>query len=330
MLPGLEKDLMYQLIAVEGDRRLAATCYARSRDIVAAVLDRLSPLHRTVGAEIVVLRFVERFSAAIAEGGFAGLTRWVDGACQRYVAVLPMAVLLPASAEATIAAVLAVPGCRFSADGLARLRAEIERLAARPRLVRQPASHEAIDEIDVALDDLLSRLDQSDELTAEHSRAVSSWCSRLAKRMALDKGLALDVARGGLVHDIGKIATPAEILNAPRGLTPFEYAIMQRHAADGAAIVAQIPLLAHLEPPVHSHHERFDGRGYPDGMRGEAIPASARIVCVADAFNAMIGRRPYRPPLAPGDALERLLEGRGTQFDPQVVDAMIDVVTNRS
>lgn len=322
---------MYQVIATEsGDPRLAAACRARSREIVSFVMSRLAPAHRTVGAEILALRFVERFATAVADGEFARLARWVDGVCQRYVAVLPLAALLPATAETAIATVLGLPGCRLSLDQLARVRADVERLAARPRLIRQPAAHEAIDEIDVALDDLMSRLDHSDELTAEHSRAVSTWCARLAKRMALDKQTALDVARGGLVHDIGKIGTPAEILNAPRGLTPVEYAIIQRHAADGAAIIARIPLLSHLEPPVHSHHERFDGQGYPDRTRGEAIPASARIVCVADAFNAMIGRRPYRPPLAPGDALDRLVQGRGTHFDPLVVDAMIDVVTNRA
>jgi HD domain len=322
---------MYQVVAAEsGDPLMAAQCRMRGREIVSFVMSRLTPAQRTVGAEILALRFVERFAAAVADGEFAPLTRWVDGVCQRYVAVLPIAVLLPATAETAIATVVAVPGCRLSLDELARVRADVERLAARPRLIRQSAAHEAIDEIDVALDDLMSRLDQSDELTAEHSRAVSTWCARLAKRMALDKQTALDVARGGLIHDIGKISTPPAILNAPRGLTPVEYAVMQRHAADGAAIIAQIPLLAHLEPPVHAHHERFDGGGYPDRTRGEAIPASARIVCVADAFNAMIGRRPYRPPLAPGDALDRLVQGRGTHFDPFVVDAMIDVVTNRT
>ncbi len=322
---------MYQVIAVEsGDPRLAENCRARSRDIASSVMSRLAPGQRTVGAEILALRFVERFAAAVAEGDFAGVARWADGVCRRYVAVLPMASLLPAVAERTIATVLALPGCRLSAAELARVRAEVERLATRPRLLPQPAAHEAIDEIDVALDDLLTRLDQSDELTAEHSRAVSTWCARLATRLALDKQAALDVARGGLIHDIGKILTPAAILNAPRGLTPGEYAIMRRHAADGGGIVAGIPLLAHLQPPVRSHHERFDGGGYPSGARGEAIPAGARIVCVADAFNAMIGRRPYRPPLAPGDALDRLVAGRGTQFDPLVVDAMVDVVTNRA
>ena len=105
---------------------------------------------------------------------------------------------------------------------------------------------------------------------------------------------------------------------------------MRGHSAAGAAIVAEVPLIANLVPAVRSHHERFDGTGYPDRLKFEAIPREARIVAVADAFNAMIGRRPYRPPLAPSVALEQLVQGRGTQFDPDIVDAMIDVVTHRA
>ncbi|GAC1590987.1 MAG: hypothetical protein NVS3B28_18400 [Candidatus Velthaea sp.] len=125
------------------------------------------------------------------------------------------------------------------------------------------------------------------------------------------------------------MATPTEVLNAPRKLTDPEMVIMRRHAADGAAMIVALPLLTNLTPAVKHHHERIDGRGYPDGLKGTSIAAAARIVCVADAFNAMIGRRPYRLPFPPAVALERLQEARGTQFDPEVVDAMVDVVTNR-
>ena len=222
------------------------------------------------------------------------------------------------------------PGLRLPYGELDVVQTEVERLAARPRLVRDAARHEAIDEIDVALDDLITRLDASDELTAEHSRAVSSWCARLAHRLALAKHDAIDVARAGLIHDVGKITTPSAILNAPRALDDDEMAIMRDHAVAGAKMVAAIPLVAHFTPAVRNHHERFDGRGYPDGLRASTIPIATRIVTVADAFNAMIGRRPYRPPFSPAVALERLEANRGTQFDPIVVDAMIDVVTNRN
>ena len=133
-----------------------------------------------------------------------------------------------------------------------------------------------------------------------------------------------------MIHDIGKVTTPAAILGAPRRLTDGEMQIMRQHAEAGAVIVAEVPLIANLIPAVRNHHERFDGSGYPDRLKWEAIPRVARIVAVADSFNAMIGRRPYRPPLAPSAALERLVEGRGDQFDPDIVDAMIDVVTNKA
>jgi putative nucleotidyltransferase with HDIG domain len=275
------------------------------------------------------MRFMERFAASVAAADWTQLLSWVDTACDRYAGIVPVPAIVAAAAGVVGKHLGAMPGPGLSAAEMDVVRAEVERLAARPRLVRDAGRHEAIDEIDVALDDLMTRLDHADALTAEHSRAVSAWCSRLAKRLALARHDAIHVARSGLVHDIGKITTPTKILNAPRALDEEEMTIMRGHAMAGAAIVSEIALASHLTPIVRSHHERFDGRGYPDGTSGGAIPTAARIVAVADAFNAMIGRRPYRPPFSPSIALERLEAGRGTQFDPIVVDAMIDVVTNR-
>jgi putative nucleotidyltransferase with HDIG domain len=282
-----------------------------------------------VAAELLVARFVDRFAASVDAADWTILLRWVDGACRRYAGVLAVAPLLIAVAGAVRDLMHSVAGATVDAREIDAVSSEIDRLTSIPRLVREPAAHEAIDEIDVALDDLVARLDESDPLTAEHSRAVSSWCARLGRRLALAKPDIVHVSRCGLVHDIGKISTPVEILNAPRRLSDEEMDIMRRHAEDGAKMIAGLPLVRHMTPAVRNHHERFDGRGYPDGLAGGAIPNFARIVSVADAFNAMIGRRPYRPPFAPSVALERLVENRGTQFDPIVVDAMVDVVTNR-
>jgi HD-GYP domain-containing protein (c-di-GMP phosphodiesterase class II) len=101
---------------------------------------------------------------------------------------------------------------------------------------------------------------------------------------------------------------------------------MRAHAAAGEAIVRRVPELRPFMPAVRSHHERLDGRGYPDGLRAGQIPLMARIVAVADCFNAMIGRRPYRLPMSPARAMEELVRSRGTQLDPEIVDAMVDVV----
>jgi HD-GYP domain-containing protein (c-di-GMP phosphodiesterase class II) len=307
------------------DARLGAALNARTHDVATSALNALAPLHRTVAAEIVVMRFVERFAASIWSGDWSLLLVFVDASCRRYAGILPMAALMAVVLDATCDLVRSVSGAGLADAELDRLRSDVERLTALPRLV-QAVHREAIDEVDVALDDLITRLDQSDELTAEHSRAVSAWCARLAERLSLSKQDTIEIARSGLIHDIGKISTPLAILNAPRRLTQDEFVIMRQHAADGGEVVATLPLVAHLLPAVRNHHERMDGNGYPDGLAGRRIPSSARIVCVADAFNAMIGRRPYRAPLAPAVALERLVAGRGTQFDPIVVDAMIDVV----
>jgi putative nucleotidyltransferase with HDIG domain len=185
-------------------------------------------------------------------------------------------------------------------------------------------------DIDARIDQLISKLELDDPPTAEHSRAVSLWCARIAKRMALTSDDALFVKRGGLIHDIGKMETPKEILHAPRALDDVEWEIMQQHPAQGAAIVAQIPELRSFVGVVRGHHERFDGRGYPDRLTGSDISIAARIVTVADSFNAMIAQRPYRRPFSPTVALEELKRHRGTQFDPRVVEAMIEVVRTGS
>jgi len=114
--------------------------------------------------------------------------------------------------------------------------------------------------------------------------------------------------------------------DAPRALDEREWRVMRAHAAAGEVLVRKVEELRPFAPAVRSHHERLDGRGYPDGLRANAIPLMARIVAVADTFNAMIGRRPYRLPMPPTRALEELVRSRGTQLDPEIVDAMVDVV----
>jgi putative nucleotidyltransferase with HDIG domain len=167
-------------------------------------------------------------------------------------------------------------------------------------------------------------------LTAEHSRAVSAWCSRIARTLELPEDQIQFVTRCGLIHDLGKMRTPPDILDAPRELTGPEWHVMKDHAAAGARIIADVADLRPFIPIIRGHHERLDGKGYPDGLRLSAIPLSARIVAVADAFNAMIGRRPYHLPIAPIEALNELERNSETQFDPEVVGAMVRVVLGRA
>ena len=206
--------------------------------------------------------------------------RWVDGVCQRYVAVLPLAQLLPATAETAAATVLATPGCRFAPRDLVRVRAEIERLATRPRLVRSsPQVHEAIDEIDVALDDLMKPARSQRRAHRRALRAVSTWCAGLAQAdgagqagFARRRARRPDPRHRQDHHAARRSSTPRA---ADRGGVRRSCGA---HAADGAAIIAEIPLLAHLEPAVRHHHERYDGERLPRrDPAGEAIPAAARI-----------------------------------------------------
>src|SRR6202022_2504333 len=124
-------------------------------------------------------------------------------------------------------------------------------------------------------------------------------------------------------HDIRKIPTPGPILSKPGPLEPDEWEIMKRHAEAGADILSEIPALAPYAPIVGAHHEWFDGRGYPRGLRGDEISLESRVVSVADSFHAMVSDRPYRRALTYGEAIAAFADGRGKQWDAQVVDVMI-------
>jgi putative nucleotidyltransferase with HDIG domain len=177
---------------------------------------------------------------------------------------------------------------------------------------------------------LLAMLAERDSGTCCHSKATAEWARRLATSMNSDGEATEFIALCALLHDVGKIATPEAILLKPGPLTDDEWTVMRQHSAAGARILNQIPSLARCAAIVRAHHERFDGSGYPDRLSGTAIPYEARVVAVADAFHAMISERPYREPISPRAALEILAEGRGTQWDPEIVDAMIAMVTRRS
>ena len=173
---------------------------------------------------------------------------------------------------------------------------------------------------------LLASLESCDVATCEHSRAVGSWAGRVARSLRLNEEATRFVALCGTLHDVGKVATPSEVLLKPGSLDAREWEIMREHSGAGAAIVARIPSLRECAPIVRAHHERIDGRGYPDRLSGASIPLAARIVAVADSFHAMISNRPYRAALGAPRALATLMEGRGTVWDPIIVDAMIGLV----
>ena len=148
------------------------------------------------------------------------------------------------------------------------------------------------------IDGVLTMLKARDEATCAHSHATGAWCRRLSEAMGLSAQTTDVIVKAGVLHDIGKIATPDAILFKTGPLTDQEWVVMQKHAEFGAQILSKLPALASYAPIVRAHHERWDGLGYPYGLKGEQIPFEARVVAVADAFHAMISNRPYRPAIA--------------------------------
>jgi len=176
---------------------------------------------------------------------------------------------------------------------------------------------------------LLAALDARDGATCCHSRATGEWARRLTEAMRLPAAQADVIVSAAVLHDVGKIATPDRVLLKESQLNEDEWAVMRLHSAQGEKILLGLPTLAHLAPLVRAHHERWDGAGYPDRLAGTQIPFESRVVSVVDAFHAMISKRPYRDAISPRKAIEILKDGRGSQWDPAIVDEMVDMVENR-
>ena len=168
---------------------------------------------------------------------------------------------------------------------------------------------------------LTMALEAKDPYTEGHSVRVAAYSEAIGKQLGLNSATLDMIHRSCLLHDIGKIAVDETILTKKGRLNPMEREKMDMHVVIGEDILRPIALLHPLLPGVRHHHERFDGSGYPDGLKGEDIPIEARIMAVADAFDAMTSSRPYREQLPEGEALMELRRAAGLQFDPRVVAA---------
>ena len=168
---------------------------------------------------------------------------------------------------------------------------------------------------------LKAALDARDGDTGDHSEATAVLAVAVAQRLGLDEA---EVEHVALVHDVGKIAIPDAILRKRGPLDTDEWREMKLHPEHGERIVEAVPDLGHLGRSIRAEHERWDGGGYPDGLSGEEVPLSSRIVLACDAFLAMVERRPYRRSLTPSAARRELQRHAGTQFDPRVVEALLD------
>ncbi len=172
---------------------------------------------------------------------------------------------------------------------------------------------------------LSNAVEARDAYTGKHAERVAAYGLEIARSLGLPPAETPEIEFGFLLHDIGKVAIPDAILYKPDKLTEKERALMEQHPLIGAEIVRGIEFLGEASHVVRSHHERWDGTGYPDGLAGEAIPLSARVFAVADVLDALTTDRPYRPATDLVRAREMIVAQAGTQFDPRVIDAFRDI-----
>ena len=171
-------------------------------------------------------------------------------------------------------------------------------------------------------------VDAKDGNTSRHSFRVSEYAVMMAKELGWSHQECENLRKAALLHDIGKIGIPDSVLNKPSRLTDEEYKVMKTHVTRGAEILKDFTLVDHVVEGALYHHERYDGSGYNSGLKGEEIPVYGRIIGVADAFDAMTANRVYRKQLDMGYVRNEFAEGRGKQFDPQMVDVLLKLIDN--
>ena len=171
-------------------------------------------------------------------------------------------------------------------------------------------------------------VDAKDIMTSQHSQRVSEYSVLIAKKYGFSEEEVDNLRNAALLHDIGKIGIPDAILNKPDKLTDEEYEKMKMHATLGADILKDFTLVEHAAEGARYHHERYDGTGYPEGLKGEDIPLYGRIIALADAFDAMTANRVYRKRLSFEEVMKELENGRGTQFDPELLDLFLGLLND--
>jgi hypothetical protein len=177
-----------------------------------------------------------------------------------------------------------------------------------------------------AVEALADTIDMRDPYTFQHSQRVARYARELAISMKLPEDMVDTIESAARVHDLGKIGVNTAILAKPVALSKVEWEAMRKHPEIGAGIVSRFPYFHSGQELILHHHERYDGRGYPQGLKGDSIPVGARIIAVADAFDAMTSDRPYRRALPLKTVLRELEQCKGTQWDPQVTDVLIGIL----
>ncbi|MBQ6587108.1 MAG: HD domain-containing protein [Butyrivibrio sp.] len=179
-----------------------------------------------------------------------------------------------------------------------------------------------------SMNTFISFIDAKDPYTRGHSKRVAMYGAEIAKRMGLSEDEVQNIYYAGLLHDSGKISIPDAVLNKPGKLTDEERKLIQNHTIAGGKMLKQLSSIRGIRETALYHHERYDGTGYPEGLRGESIPLYARIVGVADAYDAMSSNRVYRRHLNKDEIIEEIQKGGGKQFDPDIVKYMVDMIND--
>ncbi len=258
------------------------------------------------------------------------------------VAAVPVAAALPVTDAARVGAYVSVPITLADGDLFGTLccaahearpdltEQDLHFLRLLARLIADRLQRECLvaeraqsQAISAALHALVGAVNARDHYTGEHSETVSDLVAAVARRIGLDLAEIREAEQVALLHDVGKLAVPDAILHKPAPLDAHEWEIIRTHPEVGAQVVAAIPELAHLAEAIHSEHERWDGGGYPRGLRGTDIPMASRIVFVCDAYCAMTTDRPYRLARSPEVALSEIARNAGTQFCPDAAAALV-------
>lgn len=169
-------------------------------------------------------------------------------------------------------------------------------------------------------------LDAKDSFTSGRSRRVTFYSTKIAEKMGFNDKELGKIELAGHLHDIGMIGVPEHIINKPTNLTPEEFDIIKTHVEQGVRILEDIKQLKPIVEIIKYHHERYDGNGYPYGLKGDDIPLASRIIAIADAYDGMVSTRAYRNSMSKEEAIEKILHNRGLQFDPDVTDVFMSII----
>lgn len=188
---------------------------------------------------------------------------------------------------------------------------------------------ELVEDFMATIETLAALIEVKDPYLAGHSKEVKRWSCLIAQRLGLSEEETRDIEMAAILHDIGKIGVKGRILDTHGSLSVTEFQEVKLHPILGESAIRHIRKLKNASRIVRHHHEFWDGGGYPDGLKGEEIPIGSRIIAVADAFNAMTSDRPYRRALSSREAISRLIEEKGKQFDPRVVDTFVNYLESQ-